>query len=219
MSSPVARQVCTPTPLPLSRINTSHQTRSGKTFAAWDGPHVTVPNEDFNLKQLLQEAISREEVNETDDETDDETDAENGEDHRSDTPAQQRGSSDELQASGSCKTSPSTQSTSSAGDRRRARFKAQSHAHRSKKRQELRDKSFSHHAPKASVISKYITTATPIATSMSTADAPVTRNAFIGKDDRTRSQKAHALEELVGEGSLYKFRLQRWDGKYVCTPV
>jgi hypothetical protein len=71
----------------------------------------------------------------------------NGEDYRSDSTTQQRESNDEHQPSGSCKPTP-PKPLSSTRDQRRARFKAQSHTHRSKKRQELRDKSFNHHAPK-----------------------------------------------------------------------
>lgn len=82
-----------------------------------------------------------------------------------------------------------SQPSLSSKDRRRAQKKVQSHTHRSKQCQKIQQESFSHHECQNSAYCKYVSTAMPIVTPMSTANAPVTKSAFVG----------------------FKFRLQTWD--------
>ena len=75
--------------------------RDPPKYSSWGQPHVTVPNEDFNLEQLLQDAIDCQESSESDDE--------NSKDYRNDSTAQQRESNDKHWPSGSCKPSQAPQ--------------------------------------------------------------------------------------------------------------
>ena len=181
-------------------MTTPTQTRSGKAFASWTGPHVTVPNPTFDFEELFQEALERAESGDSEDEF-----AQQYNSGPEDTP--------EPQPSETPLRSSSPDPPLCAKDRRRIHKKSQSHSNRDKKRQKIRNESFSHHEPNPRIRQKYILTANPIATPMSTADSPVAKNAYIGIDDRLRSQTVHKLEDLVGPESRYKFQLQTWDGR------
>ena len=93
-----------------------------------------------------------------------------------------------------------------AKDRRRIRKISQSHSYCDKKRQKIHNESFSHHKPNPRIGQKYVLTANPIVTPMSAADSPVAKNAYIGIDDRARSQTTRELEDLVGLESRYKLQ-------------
>jgi hypothetical protein len=178
---------------------------------------VTVPNPTFSLEHLLQEAINREGSSENCDESEGENfddDAENGE-RGLEAPQANETSSASLQLS---TPPPMADASISAKDRRRARIKSQGHTNRRQQRQRVQDQSFSHHTPRSSTYNKYIATATPIVTPMSTASAPVANSAFVGLDDRMRSKRVYKLEEVVGKESLYNFTLQTWDGRYATPP-
>ena len=43
----------------------------------------------------------------------------------------------------------------------------------------------------------------------------VASTGFVGLNDGSCSKTLYTLEQLVGEGSRLRFRLHRWDGRYV----
>lgn len=169
---------------------------------------MTVSNPKFDFDRLLQDAIDREESDDHDSNSTDEQDA--NEDGIED---EQDGQSHPREYHEIPHTDAPSQPSPSSKDRRRARKKLQSHNHRSKQRQKIQQESFSHHERQSSAYRKYISTATPIVTPMSTANAPVTKSAFVGLDDRIRSRGQYRLEDMVGEGSTFQFEYQAWDGR------
>jgi len=48
---------------------------------------------------------------------------------------------------------------------------------------------------------------------MSAASANVASTAYMALDDRIRSQVALTLDDLVGDGTTFPFKLQTWDGQ------
>jgi len=198
----------------------TYQIRSGKTFAGWTGDHAIVPNPTFNLEDLLREAISCENSSGNCTESEDDGIDDGVKDRKTDLEEPQippvRHPPTPRTTATSSQIGPSMPDVSpSAKDRRRARLKSQSHINRKHQRQTVRNESFSHHKPRSSTYNKYVATATPIVTPMSTATARVAKSAFVGLDDRIRSQTAHKLEDVVGEGSRYNFTLQTWDGRFI----
>lgn len=187
------------------------QTRSGKTFASWGGDHVTVSNPKFNFDRLLQEAIDRDESNESD--SSDHDSASEDEDGEEEVKSSQPNPGDR------CEPKNAGTPPLSSKARRRARIKSQSHSHRANQRRQLQNESFSHHTRQSTTYDKYISTAKPILTPMSTSNAPVTKSGFVGRDDRTRSRGQYRLEDVVGEASTFKFRLQTWDGRHAHFPT
>jgi hypothetical protein len=163
---------------------------------------VTISNPKFDFDRLLQEAIGREDSGDHDHDCTDEEDEDEGGQFGQFEPQEYR----EPRRTES-------QPSLSSKDRRRARKKVQSHTHRSKQRQKIQQEFFSHHERQNSAYRKYVSTATPIVTPMSTANAPVTKSAFVGLDDRIRWRGQYKLEDMVSEGSIFKFRLQTWDGR------
>lgn len=70
-----------------------------------------------------------------------------------------------------------------------------------------------HYVVKASTINKHVRPAAPIQTQLDAEDLPHTRNAYTGWRDTDGHGKVYTLEELVGEGSEFGFKLERWDGR------
>jgi hypothetical protein len=139
---------------------------------------VTVSNPKFNFDHLLQEAMGREDSGDNDDDsTDEENEDEDG----------QGGPSEPQEYREPPHTEAPPLPSLNSKDRRRARKKLPGHTHRSKQRQKIQQESFSHHERQSSAYRKYVSPATPILTPMSTANAPVTKSAFVGLDDHIRS--------------------------------
>jgi hypothetical protein len=165
---------------------------------------VTISNPKFNFDCLLQDAIDRKESDDHDANSTDEQDAiKDGQD----------GQSHPWEYHEILHTDAPSQPSPSSKDHRRARKKLQSHNHQSKQHQKIQQESFSHHECQSSAYRKYISTAMPIVTPMSTANAPVTKSALVGLDDRIRSRGQYQLEDMVGEGSTFQFEYQVWDGR------
>jgi hypothetical protein len=167
---------------------------------------VTISNPHLNFDLLLQEAIDREDSGQTDQESSDEEDT-----FTADLEDTANGEDPDRQELG--EPLPKQARLLSSKERRRAQKKSQSHSHRARQRREVRGESFSHHERKSSTYQKYVASSTPIVTPMSTSNAPVAKTGFVGLDDGTRSQKEYRLEDMVGEESLFNFRLQTWEGR------
>lgn len=90
---------------------------------------------------------------------------------------------------------------------RKAQSKAQSKANKKKKKLAQQAAVFSHHAARPEVIEKYVNAKNAIQTVVTAQAAPVASSAYVALDDRQRTKKMPSLEDLVGEGSKYKFTL------------
>ena len=69
------------------------------------------------------------------------------------------------------------------------------------------------------VVEKYSTQATSIPCPVVMNQAKATKTAFTAKDNRSRPKKQWSLKELIGKDVKHKFRLCRWDGRYVEMPL
>lgn len=93
---------------------------------------------------------------------------------------------------------------------RKAAKKAASHAQRSKRRAAAE---FRNYVVRVKVANRYVNLTDSIRCGMDTQAAPVQSTGFTARDDGTRPQKEHCLDEMVGETSRFKFRLEKWDGR------
>jgi len=199
------------TPFCLCSISepTAHfQVRSSRAFGLGEGPRVFASNPAFDFEQLLQNAVEKETNGNFDSDSaasDDETTDENDDDLTS-----------PVDASSHAATPPIADL--STKDRRQIRKKSQSHTCRNKKRQKIRDESFSHHEHSMRVYHKYIVNCKPIVTPMSCANSRAARSAYIGLRDQKHTQTTHRLEDLVGLRSELGFRLVEWDGRSTPPP-
>jgi len=107
---------------------------------------------------------------------------------------------------------PSTRPTSQR-DRRKARKKSQSHANRSRQRQDARDASSASLKPRIQRRLNTLGASEPLRTEIDSAQSSHINTGFTGLDNRERHKKLYSLEELVGEGSKFGFKLQTWDGR------
>lgn len=94
--------------------------------------------------------------------------------------------------------------------RKKARKKEQSHKRRQKSRQETAAHQFSHHTSRPNVEKKYVVADHAENTEVNMANSKVARTAYVGLNDAVREKKTYALEELVGPGSKFGFRLLKY---------
>jgi len=98
-------------------------------------------------------------------------------------------------------------------DRRKVKKKLQSHANRSKRRQEARDASYANLRPRAQRTLGILGASEPLRTDIDSSQSSHVSTGFTGLDNGDRQKKLYSLEELVGEGSKFGFKLQAWDGR------
>lgn len=102
---------------------------------------------------------------------------------------------------------------------RRERIKARQHARnrqwRKKQRTQKAEAMDSFHIPREGPRAKYVATAEPIECSTETAGCKVTAGGYTALNHGSGSKKAWRLGEMTGDGSKCKFRLIKWDGRYV----
>ena len=101
----------------------------------------------------------------------------------------------------------------SGAERRKAKKKGQSHANRQKKRQTAREATYANIKVRPECVANFIDSSTPIYTDSEAKKASRINTGYTGRDDGGRSSKLYTLDELVGEGSKFGFKLQEWDGK------
>ena len=107
----------------------------------------------------------------------------------------------------------STTRSSTQRDRRKAKKKLQGHANRSKRRQEARDATYANIKPRAQRRLGILGASEPLCTSIDSSKSSHISTGFTGLDNGERQKKLYSLEELVGEGSKFGFKLQAWDGR------
>jgi hypothetical protein len=69
------------------------------------------------------------------------------------------------------------------------------------------------YAVKPAVLNRHIRPATAITTKLDAQRLKCTKNGWTGARDKGGHGRIFALDEMVGEGSRFKFRLERWDGR------
>jgi len=98
-------------------------------------------------------------------------------------------------------------------ERRKTKKKSQSHANRRKTRQMAREATYANIKVRPECTARFVNSSTPICTDSETKNASRVNTSYTGRDDGARSSKLYTLDELIGKGSKFGFKLQKWDGK------
>ena len=69
------------------------------------------------------------------------------------------------------------------------------------------------YAVKPAVLNRHVRHATAITTKLDAQRLKCTKNGWTGARDKGGHGRIFTLDEMVGEGSRFKFRLERWDGR------
>ena len=92
--------------------------------------------------------------------------------------------------------------------------KKRGHAKRAMQRMEQkRAVPFGEYAVKPSVLNRHVRPAAAIQSELKTKKLKHTKNAWTGARDKGGYKRVFTLDEMVGEGSIFNFRLERWDGR------
>jgi hypothetical protein len=67
---------------------------------------------------------------------------------------------------------------------------------------------------KPRIINKYIWPAVAAGVTFDALKLRHTKSAYTGGRLKAASRRVYGLDELVGERSTFKFKLEKWDGKY-----
>ncbi len=113
----------------------------------------------------------------------------------------------------SSSTNPAAPTTS-----RKGRKREKARANRQQKREREQAAAFGP-APREKARKKYAESADLLFMDLNLRQMKVTSTAYTALDDRVRIKKTYTVDELVGEGSPWKFRLKKWDGKYVIAII
>ena len=99
--------------------------------------------------------------------------------------------------------------------RRATKKNASSHRRRAKKRSDAKA-AYGSYQPNSRLLARHVSGTDRIVCDLeATAVENVASTGFVGLDDGSRSKTLFTLEQLVGEGSRFSFRLHRWDGRCV----
>ena len=92
--------------------------------------------------------------------------------------------------------------------------KKRGHAKRAMQRMEQkRAAPFGEYAVKPSVLNRHVRPAAAIQSELKTKKLKHTKNAWTGARDKGGYKRVFTLDEMVGEGSIFNFQLERWDGR------
>jgi hypothetical protein len=80
--------------------------------------------------------------------------------------------------------------------------------------EEKRAAGHSDYAVKPRIINKYIQPAVAAGVKFDALKLRHTKSAYTGGRLKAASRRVYNLDELVGERSIFKFKLEKWDGKY-----
>lgn len=109
------------------------------------------------------------------------------------------------------------QPPSAPTESRLAKKKKKGHKNRRNRRDKVKQQqSFGDYAVREEAKAKYVNYDEPIAAYNSLRSAKVASSGFVGlnsqRSSRQSSKKQYTLEEMVGEGSEFNFKLVEWDG-------
>jgi hypothetical protein len=183
------------------------QTRSGQTFSPWEGQVIKI-SEAVNFADLVREADVRERLADADDDVPKYFDAPNPSsslpEELSPSPAP---SNPPSMPGGSFIAKPGPQPVE------KLRRKTQGNKKRALRRAMEKDAAeHGVYSIKPALVNKHIRTAKGISTSLNASKLRHTSTAY-GGIVGGGGEKVHRLEELIGESSSFKFKLQRWDGR------
>jgi hypothetical protein len=212
------------------------QTRSGNEFSPWalgtSRQGIIIPlAADFNFGHLVREAIIRESELDDDDTEGCAFEAVSMPSsscslsllpRAADTPASQQQSGPSHAMANTTASQPSTSPESPAyevpkytqGSVENSLRKKRGHAKRAMQRLERkRAAPFGDYAVKPSVLNRHVRPASAIQSGLKTKKLKHTKNAWTGARDEGGHKRVFILDEMVGEGSIFHFRLERWDGR------
>jgi hypothetical protein len=81
--------------------------------------------------------------------------------------------------------------------------------------EEKRAASYGDYIAKPQVINKYIRPVVAIDVKFDALKLRQTKSAYTGGRLKSAARRVYTLDELVGEGSKFKFKLEKWVGKWV----
>lgn len=99
-------------------------------------------------------------------------------------------------------------------EKKKARLHLRNRKWRKKKRAEQNEAVDSYHTPRTGSRKKYVDNAVPIECKLDAEGSKATTSGYTGVNGGSGSKKAWSLSEMTGEGSKWKFRLIKWDGRY-----
>ena len=100
-----------------------------------------------------------------------------------------------------------------AKERKHAKKRAKNHLNRKTKREQARDATFANIKARPTLSTKILNSHQPIVCETETSKASRVSTGYTGKNDEAQSRSLFTLEELVGEGSKWGFKLEKWDGR------
>ena len=96
---------------------------------------------------------------------------------------------------------------------RKRRKTTRSNLTRKKKRLHAKEENFGLATPRPEAYDKHLSAAQPLQTNLKAVDIRATKTGYTGLNHKVQEQSAIALEDLIGPDSVWKFKLQKWDGK------
>jgi hypothetical protein len=123
---------------------------------------------------------------------------------------------DAIPSSSSKQLRPSENPKYRPGSAEDIRRKKRANAKRAVKRLEAkRAVPYGDYAVKPRIINKYVRSSTAIGVKFDATKLRHTKHAYTGGRPESHPKKIYSLNELVGNNSRFKFRLERWDGRWV----
>lgn len=198
------------------------QTRSGQTFSPWVGEVIRIDKE-VNLTALVSEAVIRESLTDAGDDVPKYCDVLNYSPPPSPLPANTLSLPNAEPEPASV---PETHCVANTGAQSTEKLRRKMQGKKKRALRRAMEKDAAEHGAysiKPALVNKHIRTAKNISTSLNASKLRHTNTAYGGIAGESGG-KVHRLEELVGEGSRFKFKLQRWDGRwcvlmFVTTPI
>jgi len=96
---------------------------------------------------------------------------------------------------------------------KKAKKRAKNHLNRRGRRERDREENFANVQSRPNRDSKIISSGTPIVCQTDASMASRVGTGYTGRNDEGRSTSLFTLDDLVGEGSKWGFRLQQWNGR------
>jgi hypothetical protein len=82
---------------------------------------------------------------------------------------------------------------------------------------EKRAAPYGDYAVKPRIINKYIRPSVAVNVKFDALKLRHTKSAYTGGRFKAAARRVYRVDELIGEGSKFKFKLERWDGRYLAS--
>lgn len=121
---------------------------------------------------------------------------------------------DAAPSSSSKQSQPSEKPKYRPGSAEDIRRKKRANARQAVKRLEAKQaEPYGDYAVKPRIINKYVRSSTAVGVKFDATKLRHTKHAYTGSRPDTHSKRIYSLDELVGDNSRFKFRLERWDSR------